>query len=47
MFLNVGLDNGIFFRSVVDPTQGDISDTRTRLLGTKPIRFVVLYFVFI
>ncbi|EFA76732.1 CPSF domain-containing protein [Heterostelium album PN500] len=39
LFLNVGLKNGVMKRAVVDPITGELSDTRTRLLGRKPVKF--------
>ena len=34
----VGLANGVLLRSEVDHVTGQLSDTRTRFLGTKPPR---------
>lgn len=36
MFLNIGLINGVLLRTVVDPVDGSLSDTRQRFLGAKP-----------
>jgi splicing factor 3B subunit 3 len=36
MFLNIGLVNGVLLRTVVDPVDGSLSDTRQRFLGAKP-----------
>ncbi len=30
LFLNIGLNNGVLLRSVLDPITGELSDTRTR-----------------
>ncbi|GAM20196.1 hypothetical protein SAMD00019534_033710, partial [Acytostelium subglobosum LB1] len=39
LFLNVGLKNGIMKRSIIDSLTGEISDTRTRLIGRKAVKF--------
>ncbi|CAD6195498.1 unnamed protein product [Caenorhabditis auriculariae] len=36
--LNVGLQNGCMFRNTVDNVTGAIMDTRTRYLGTRPVK---------
>lgn len=38
LYLNVGLSNGVLLRTVLDHVSGDLSDTRTRYLGTRPVR---------
>ncbi|EJD52535.1 hypothetical protein AURDEDRAFT_111199 [Auricularia subglabra TFB-10046 SS5] len=38
LFVNIGLTNGLFLRTVLDPVTGELTDTRTRFLGTRPIR---------
>ncbi|WOO84633.1 Pre-mRNA-splicing factor RSE1 [Vanrija pseudolonga] len=38
MFLSIGLVNGVLLRTVVDPVDGSLSDTRLRFLGAKPIK---------
>lgn len=38
MFLSIGLVNGVLLRTVVDPVDGSLSDTRLRFLGAKPPR---------
>jgi len=38
IFLNIGLSNGVLLRTVVDSVTGDLSDTRTRYLGSKPVK---------
>ncbi len=30
LFLNIGLNNGVVQRTVIDPVTGELSDTRTR-----------------
>ncbi|KAF8738189.1 hypothetical protein AX14_011604 [Amanita brunnescens Koide BX004] len=39
-FVNIGLQNGVLLRTVLDPLNGQLTDTRTRFLGTRPIRLV-------
>uniref|UniRef100_A0A5S6QBT0 CPSF_A domain-containing protein n=1 Tax=Trichuris muris TaxID=70415 RepID=A0A5S6QBT0_TRIMR len=38
LFLNAGLENGVLLRTVVDNVTGELRDTRTRYLGTKPVK---------
>lgn len=38
LFLNIGLQNGVLLRTVLDPVTGDLSDTRTRYLGSRPVK---------
>lgn len=38
LYLNVGLQNGVLLRTVLDPTTGDLTDTRTRYLGSRPVK---------
>ncbi len=38
LFLTIGLNNGILLRAKLDPRNGQLSDTRTRFLGTKPAK---------
>ncbi|CAO1633979.1 unnamed protein product [Parajaminaea phylloscopi] len=40
MFVNIGLSNGVLLRTVLDPMSGQLTDTRTRFLGAKPVRLV-------
>lgn len=40
MFVNIGLQNGVLLRTVLDPINGQLTDTRTRFLGTRPIRLI-------
>ncbi|XP_057291635.1 splicing factor 3B subunit 3-like [Hydractinia symbiolongicarpus] len=37
-FLNIGLSNGVLLRTVLDTVTGDLSDTRIRYLGSKPVK---------
>ncbi|GJE94388.1 DDB1 family protein [Phanerochaete sordida] len=39
-FVNIGLQNGVLLRTVLDPINGQLTDTRTRFLGTRPIKLV-------
>jgi len=38
LFLNIGLQNGVLSRTVLDPVTGDLADTRTRYLGSRPVK---------
>jgi splicing factor 3B subunit 3 len=38
LFLNVGLQNGALLRTVLDPVTGELLDTRTRYLGSRPVK---------
>jgi splicing factor 3B subunit 3 len=38
LFLNIGLQNGALLRTVLDPTSGELLDTRTRYLGSRPVK---------
>ncbi|OAF69225.1 Pre-mRNA-splicing factor RSE1 [Intoshia linei] len=38
LFLNIGLQNGVLLRTSIDSISGDLSDTRTKYLGTLPIK---------
>lgn len=38
MYLNIGLSNGVLLRTVLDPVSGDLADTRTRYLGSRPVK---------
>lgn len=38
LYLNIGLQNGTLLRTVLNPISGNLSDTRTRYLGSKPIK---------
>ena len=52
LYLNIGLQNGVLLRTVLDQVTGDLSDTRTRYLGSKPVKLfrwdclaLILYFI--
>lgn len=38
LYLNIGLQNGVLLRTVLDSTSGDLTDTRTRYLGSRPVK---------
>ncbi|XP_037094869.1 splicing factor 3B subunit 3-like [Pollicipes pollicipes] len=38
LYLNIGLQNGVLLRTVLDQVTGDLSDTRTRYLGSRPVK---------
>ncbi|XP_074644658.1 splicing factor 3B subunit 3 [Tubulanus polymorphus] len=38
LFLNIGLQNGVLLRTVLDNVTGELSDTRTRYLGSRPVK---------
>lgn len=38
LHLNVGLQNGCLVRITLDQVTGDLSDNRTRYLGTRPVK---------
>ncbi|VEL07134.1 unnamed protein product, partial [Protopolystoma xenopodis] len=38
IYLNIGLSNGVLLRVILDPVTGELSDTRTRYLGTRPVK---------
>ena len=42
LYLNVGLQNGVLLRTVIDNVSGDLSDTRTRYLGSRPVKLFVV-----
>lgn len=37
VYLNVGLENGLLLRTMIDSDSGDLSDTRIRYLGNRPV----------
>jgi splicing factor 3B subunit 3 len=39
-YLNIGLNNGLLMRTVLDTVNGQLSDTRTRFLGAKAVQLV-------
>ncbi len=34
----LGLQNGVLLRTVLDQVTGDLSDTRTRYIGSRPVK---------
>lgn len=38
LHLNIGLSNGVLLRTALDPVSGDLADTRTRYLGSRPVK---------
>ncbi|KPV75805.1 uncharacterized protein RHOBADRAFT_52830 [Rhodotorula graminis WP1] len=38
LFVNIGLQNGVLLRTVLDPLSGSLGDTRTRFLGSRPVK---------
>lgn len=38
IYLNIGLCNGVLLRTVLDSVSGDLADTRTRYLGSRPVK---------
>jgi splicing factor 3B subunit 3 len=38
LYLHIGLWSGVYIRTVLDEGTGDLSDTRTRFLGPKPVK---------
>lgn len=38
LYLNIGLQNGVLLRTVLDSTSGDLTDTRTRYLGSRAVK---------
>jgi len=38
LYLNIGLENGVLLRTVLDPVTGDLADTRTRYVGSRPVK---------
>ena len=37
-YLHIGLYSGVYLRTVLDEVTGELSDTRTRFLGARPVR---------
>ncbi len=37
-YAHIGMVNGVYIRAMLDKITGELSDIRTRLLGTKPVR---------
>jgi len=40
LFLTIGLNNGVLLRSVLDNVTGELTDTRTRFLGSRPVKLL-------
>lgn len=38
LHLNIGLSNGVLLRTSLDSVTGDLADTRTRYLGSRPVK---------
>ncbi|KAK9480599.1 CPSF A subunit region-domain-containing protein [Lipomyces japonicus] len=38
LYLHIGLNNGVYLRSILDGISGQLSDTQTQFLGPKPIK---------
>lgn len=38
LYLHIGLYSGVYLRTVIDEVTGELSDTRTRFLGAKPVK---------
>lgn len=38
LYLHIGLHNGTYIRTVLEPTTGQLIDTRTRFLGPTPVK---------
>ena len=38
LYLHIGLYSGVYLRTVLDEITGELSDTRTRFLGVKPVK---------
>ena len=38
LYLHIGLYSGVYLRTVLDEVTGELSDTRTRFLGHKPVK---------
>ena len=38
LYLHIGLYSGVYLRTVLDEITGELSDTRTRFLGLKPVK---------
>lgn len=37
LFLHIGLQSGVYLRTLIDDVTGDLGDTRTRFLGPRPV----------
>lgn len=38
LYLHIGLYSGVYIRTVIDEISGNLSDTRTRFLGPRPVK---------
>lgn len=38
LYLHIGLQSGVYLRTILDEITGDLSDTRTRFLGPRPVK---------
>src|ERR1700684_707278 len=38
LYHHIGLYSGVYLRNVLDEVSGELSDTRTRFLGPKPVK---------
>ncbi|KAG0241008.1 pre-mRNA-splicing factor rse1 [Actinomortierella wolfii] len=43
LYLNIGLQNGVLLRTVLDQTTGQLSDTRTRFLGPRAVQLFEMH----
>lgn len=43
LHLNIGLSNGVLLRTTLDPTTGDLADTRTRYVNIDVMLFLFTY----
>ncbi|ODV76761.1 uncharacterized protein CANTADRAFT_27538 [Suhomyces tanzawaensis NRRL Y-17324] len=37
-YVHIGMENGVYVRTTIDPITGTLSDTRIKYLGTKPVQ---------
>lgn len=40
--VHIGMDNGLYVRTLMDEVNGKLSDTQTRYLGSKPVRLSLI-----
>ncbi len=38
LYLHIGLNSGVYLRTVLDEVTGELTDTRQKFLGPKPVR---------
>lgn len=43
-FVNIGLQNGVLLRTVLDPINGQLTDTRTRYVNLCPQAVILAYY---